>query len=54
MGYKIKFKGLEIYSGGQWQVLHDPADFADAANPPETNTIADQVAGISLPDRRAT
>lgn len=54
MGYKVKFKGLEIYHGGKWQVLQDPADFADAANPPATDTIADQVAGISLPDRRAS
>ena len=52
MGYKAKFAGLEIYHGGQWQRLDDPAAFAAAPHPLSIDPIAEQVANISLPDLR--
>lgn len=53
MGYKARFSGLEVYTGGAWHVLTDPADFDATTHPLSTDPIAEQVANISLPDRRA-
>ncbi len=50
MGYKSRFSGLEIYLGGQWQVMDDPDNFAVEKHPLATDPIAEQVANISLPD----
>lgn len=46
MGYKANFSGLEVFFGGAWQKMRDPAEFATTQNDP----IADQVAKITLPD----
>ncbi|MDX2485630.1 MAG: arginyltransferase [Pseudodonghicola sp.] len=54
MGYKSKFSGLEVYAGGRWQKMSDPETFSSADHPPGGEPIAEQVANISLPDRRPT
>ena len=54
MGYKARFSGLEVYSGGRWQPMRDPEDFSATTHPLSTDPIAEQVANISLPDRRPT
>ncbi|MDD9727324.1 arginyltransferase [Roseovarius sp. SK2] len=50
MGYKAAFSGLEVYSGGEWQKMHDPEDFEAHRHPLSNDPIAEQVANISLPD----
>ena len=50
MGYKSRFSGLEIYLGGQWQVLDDPENFSIHKHPLANDPIAEQVANIQLPD----
>ena len=50
MGYKSRFKGLEIYFGGAWQPLTDPEEFSINKHPLATDPIAEQVANIQLPD----
>ncbi len=54
MGYKANYAALEVFSGGRWQNLNDPEDFADEAHPLSIDPIAEQVARLSLPDTRAT
>ena len=54
MGYKAKFSGLEVYTGGEWRKMTDPAKFSSDTHPLSTDPIAEQVANISLPDRRPT
>lgn len=54
MGYKAKFKGLEIYHGGEWRTLTDPAAYESETDPLSVPPIAEQVARISLPDTRPT
>ena len=54
MGYKARFSGLEVYRGGEWQPLRDPADYAADVDPLAVEPIAEQVAQISLPDVRPT
>ncbi len=54
MGYKAKFSGLEIYLGGEWKPMRDPAAYHPEVHPLSTDPIAEQVANISLPDRRPT
>lgn len=54
MGYKSRFSGLEVYFGGRWQQVSDPEAFSNAIHPHGTEPIAEQVANISLPDRRPT
>ncbi|MEM9576728.1 MAG: arginyltransferase [Pseudomonadota bacterium] len=54
MGYKAKFAGLEVYSGGQWVKMKDPAAFSSDTHPLSTDPIAEQVANIQLPDTRPT
>jgi arginine-tRNA-protein transferase len=54
MGYKAKFSGLEVYFGGKWQPMRDPAAHTGALHPVSTDPIAEQVAQINLPDTRPT
>jgi arginine-tRNA-protein transferase len=53
MGYKAKFKGVELYVGGTWAPMRDPADYDAERHPLKTDPIAEQVANISLPDLRS-
>ena len=50
MGYKSKFSGLELYVGGRWQPMRDPADYDSETHPLSVDPIAEQVANITLPD----
>jgi arginyl-tRNA--protein-N-Asp/Glu arginylyltransferase len=52
MGYKAAFSSLEIYKGGLWQELGDPAAHRAELHPLSTDPIAEQVARISLPEAR--
>jgi len=52
MGYKAAFSGIEVYSGGEWRKMSDPADFTARRHPLSNDPIAEQVANISLPDSR--
>ncbi|MCC7319842.1 MAG: arginyltransferase [Rubellimicrobium sp.] len=54
MGYKARFGPLEVFAGGQWQDLGDPARFAGAPHPLSVEPVAEQVARITLPDLRPT
>ena len=54
MGYKAKFSGLEVYFGGEWRPMKDPADFESETHPLSNDPIAEQVANINLPDRHPT
>jgi len=54
MGYKANFSALEVYSGGEWQKMRDPAEHSADLHPLSTDPIAEQVANINLPDRRPT
>lgn len=53
MGYKAGFSGLEVYTQGSWHAMKDPQLFDSTRHPLSTEPIAEQVANISLPDRRA-
>jgi len=50
MGYKAQFAGLEVYAGGKWRKMRDPADYDTRRHPLSNDPIAEQVANISLPD----
>lgn len=52
MGYKATFPALEIFKGGRWQDIGDPADHRAELHPLSVDPIAEQVARISLPDTR--
>ncbi len=52
MGYKASFSAIEIYKGGRWQDLGDPADHRAELHPLSVDPIAEQVARINLPDTR--
>ena len=52
MGYKSKFSGLELYIGGKWKKMRDPADYDAETHPLSVDPIAEQVANIALPDIR--
>ncbi len=54
MGYKAGFDALEIFKGGQWVPLGDPADHCAELHPLSVDPIAEQVARISLPEARGT
>ncbi|MDQ2067985.1 arginyltransferase [Xinfangfangia sp. CPCC 101601] len=54
MGYKAGFDALEIYKGGHWQPVGDPANHRAELHPLSVDPIAEQVARISLPDARVT
>ncbi|MBZ8119230.1 arginyltransferase [Roseovarius sp. LXJ103] len=50
MGYKSAFSGLEVYLGGAWEKMRNPADYDAQAHPLSNDPIAEQVADITLPD----
>ncbi|VAW03532.1 Arginyl-tRNA--protein transferase [hydrothermal vent metagenome] len=50
MGYKAGFSGLEVYTGGAWETMRNPADYDARLHPLNNDPIAEQVADISLPD----
>ncbi len=52
MGYKSGFSAVEIYKGGRWHDLGDPADHRAELHPLSVDPIAEQVARISLPEAR--
>ncbi|MFN0113264.1 MAG: arginyltransferase [Paracoccaceae bacterium] len=52
MGYKANFGALEIYKGGRWQAIGDPAEHSGETHPLSVDPIAEQVARIALPDTR--
>lgn len=52
MGYKATFPALEIYKGGRWQDIGNPADHRTELHPLSVDPIAEQVARIALPDTR--
>jgi arginine-tRNA-protein transferase len=52
MGYKANFGALEIYKGGRWQDIGDPAAHTGETHPLSVDPIAEQVARIALPDTR--
>ena len=52
MGYKSGFSALEIYKGGRWQDLEDPAAHGAELHPLSMDPIAEQVARINLPEAR--
>ena len=52
MGYKAGFSSVEIYKGGRWQNLGDPADHRAELHPLSVDPIAEQVARINLPEAR--
>ena len=54
MGYKAGFSALEVYAGGQWRQMNDPADFSPESHPLSVPPISEQVARIDLPDTRPT
>lgn len=54
MGYKARFSALEIYKGGQWQHVGDPASHGNDTHPLSVDPIAEQVARITLPDNLPT
>ncbi len=54
MGYKAGFDALEIYKGGEWQPIGDPAAHDAETHPLSVAPIAEQVARITLPDTRST
>ncbi len=49
MDYKARFSALEIYKGGVWQDIGNPADHSDEAHPLSFDPIVEQVARIALP-----
>ena len=53
MGYKSRFGALDIYQGGEWRPMGDPAAHGAAVHPLAVDPIAEQVARIQLPDSRA-
>ena len=52
MGYKAKFKGVEVYRDGAWETLRDVDDYTSEVNPMSVAPIAEQVARITLPDKQ--
>lgn len=52
MGYKANFSALEIYKGGAWVPIGDPANHRAELHPLSVEPIAEQVARIALPEAR--
>ena len=52
MGSKANFTAVEIYKGGQWVDIGNPADHLTELHPLSVDPIAEQVARISLPQAR--
>ncbi|KGJ05919.1 arginine-tRNA-protein transferase [Paracoccus halophilus] len=49
MDYKARFSALEIYKGGVWQPIGDPAQHSSDIHPLSIDPIVEQVARITLP-----
>jgi len=49
MDYKARFSALEVYTGGEWVEMTDPAAFSADPHPLSNDPIAEQVAAITLP-----
>lgn len=49
MDYKARFSALEIYKGGVWQPIGDPAHHCSDIHPLSVDPIVEQVARINLP-----
>ncbi|WP_112309380.1 arginyltransferase [Pseudogemmobacter bohemicus] len=54
MGYKAGYDALEIFKGGEWVPLGNPADHRAELHPLSVDPIAEQVAKISLPEARGS
>lgn len=54
MDYKSKFSALEIYRNGEWTPFQQQEDYETELKPLSTDPIAEQVAGITLPDTVGT
>jgi arginine-tRNA-protein transferase len=54
MAYKAGFDALEVYARGRWEPIGDPARHARETHPLSVDPIAEQVAGIDLPDTLPT
>lgn len=52
MDYKSRFSALEIYKGGVWQQIGDPAQHSSDIHPLSIDPIVEQVARITLPQNR--
>ncbi len=52
MDYKARFSSLEIYKGGVWQPIGDPAQHSSDIHPLSIDPIVEQVARITLPRNR--
>jgi arginyl-tRNA--protein-N-Asp/Glu arginylyltransferase len=52
MGYKASYSAVEIYKGGRWQELGNPADHRAELHPLSVDPISEQVARINLPEAR--
>ena len=52
MDYKAGFTALEVYRGGRWEEMSDPAAYSAETHPLMSDPIAEQVARIDLPDTR--
>ena len=52
MGYKAGFSAVEIYKGGRWQDMGDPARHRTELDPLSVDPISEQVARINLPEQR--
>lgn len=53
MGYKAQFDAVEIYRQNQWVRMDQTADYEEEFHPLSTDPIAEQVAGISFPEKRS-
>ncbi len=53
MDYKARFTGLDIYKGGQWGPIGDPASHDGETHPLSVEPIVEQVSRIQLPELRA-
>ena len=51
MAYKAGFDALEIYKGGVWQPIGDPAQHSSDIHPLSVDPIVEQVASITLPPK---
>ncbi|MTH35776.1 arginyltransferase [Paracoccus limosus] len=51
MDYKARFSALEIYKGGVWQPIGDPAQHSLDIHPLSVDPIVEQVARITLPQK---
>ena len=54
MAYKTRFAGVEVFRDGQWQPFKEDDAYDDLMHPLANDPIAEQVASLSLPDRRGT